>query len=81
MDDITEEDLLRLAHDMVAAGNLNLLYGIDPFVRAKSVFELALKQYAKQAQECRPERPVAQNCVHISSNQVQIPDFLRYKEM
>jgi hypothetical protein len=66
---------------MVAAGNLNLLYGIDPFVRAKSVFELALKQYAKQAQECRPIATASQNCVSISGDVVKIPDFLRYEEL
>lgn len=52
--DITEEELMRLAHGMVAAGNLSSIYGLDKFVKAESAFKSALRSYTASKQKDRP---------------------------
>lgn len=39
----SKERIFKLAQDMVAAGNLNTMYGFDPFMKAKKEFEEALQ--------------------------------------
>lgn len=75
--EVTEEQLKKLAHDMVAAGNLNALYGIDPFIRAQTLFELALHEFAGQITKNRPPSEVADS-VLFENYVVPIPEFLRF---
>lgn len=75
-DEITEAELMRLGHDMVAAGNLNQLYGIDPFMRAKASFETAVKKFATQVQTKRPvETSTAKFSTDVPLN--IIPEILK----
>lgn len=73
--EITEDDLKKLAQDMVAAGNLNALYGIDSFLKAKTLFEEALKTFGAQAQKARP--PEKASSIVIQEPPLTIPDFLK----
>lgn len=73
--DITEDDLKKLAQDMVAAGNLNVLYGIEQFLKARAIFEEALKTFSAQVQKARPlEKP---SSIVIQEPPSTIPDFLK----
>lgn len=74
-EEITHEQILKLAHEMVAAGNLNMLYGVDPFIKSKKVFEETLQAFVKQH---------SKDTVGTGSIQVtvpaSIPDFLLKKQ-
>lgn len=73
--EITEDDLKKLAQDMVSAGSLNVLYGIDPFLKAKALFEESLKAFSAQVQKTRP--PEKQSSIVIQESPSIIPDFLK----
>lgn len=77
MDEITREQIVKLAHEMVAAGNLNTLYGIEPFMKAQANFEEALTRFAaaRPAGDTTPAQSV-----QIETERCKIPDFLRYKQ-
>jgi hypothetical protein len=73
-DEITEEELKKMAHDMVAAGNLNNLYGIEPFIKAQKLFEDSLHKFALQVTIQRPVEKTPVISVKIGKD--HIPDFL-----
>ena len=73
--EITEDDLKKLAQNMVAAGSLNALYGIDQFMKAKALFEDGLKTFSAQVQKARP--PEKPSSIVIQDPLSTIPDFLK----
>jgi hypothetical protein len=77
---ITEDQLAKLAQEMVATATLSNLYGIDIFLAAKKNFESALKQFALQAQAPPPpsEVPVLPaSKITIETGIPKIPDFIQ----
>ena len=46
--EVTEEELKKLALDMVAAGSLQRVYGLDTFMRAKEAFDAALITFTEK---------------------------------
>jgi hypothetical protein len=73
-EEITEAELTALAHEMVAAGNLNMLYGVEPFMKARHDFATALAKFSAQVNKARPmEQP---STVQIETNIPKIPDFI-----
>lgn len=72
---ITIEQIAKLAHDMVAAGNLNALYGVAPFLKAKKTFEDTLHCFEEQLKAQRlPATPHGD--LKIDTNPSQVPEFL-----
>jgi hypothetical protein len=79
-DEITESQLRQLAHDMVVAGNLNMLYGIEPFMNARAKFDIALAKFVAQV----PPSPEESEELPVSTSQFStdavldvIPDCLK----
>ena len=90
--EITEDMLIKLAHDMVATGNLNTLYGLDPFLKARALFETTLKAFVIQLTQSRLhseireevsiitiQPPIVKSVAVIKTNIDNIPDFLKQK--
>jgi hypothetical protein len=73
-EEVTEAQLKKMAHDMVAAGNLNNLYGIEPFIKAQKLFEDNLHKFALQVNVQRPLEKAPKMTVKIGED--CIPDFL-----
>jgi hypothetical protein len=73
-EDITEAEIMQLAHNMVAAGNLNLLYGIDPFIQAKARFADSLARFSAQIHKARPLE--IDSTLHIDTGIREIPEIL-----
>lgn len=73
-DEITEDQLKKMAHDMVSAGNLNNLYGIEPFIKSQKIFEDSLHKFALQVNTQRPVQKAPVMTVKIGED--IIPEFL-----
>lgn len=50
-DQITESQLMKLALDMVAAGSLTVIYGTEPFEKARIAFISSLQKFVDQTKE------------------------------
>jgi hypothetical protein len=74
---ITEEQLAKLAQDMVATATLSTLYGIELFMTAKSKFEAALKQFATQQVIVTLPNPQDPPSIQIDTGIPPIPSFIK----
>ena len=73
--EITRDELIKLAQDMVAASGLQSLYGISPFINAKNCFEQHLLDFEKQLRKTPAPPPGA---LVVDKQHPEIPDFLRF---
>ena len=72
---ITRDQLQKLAQDMVAASSLTHLYGLNAFLKAKKTFEDALIEFEKQSRYAA-RLPAAD--IKIGDGPPKVPGFLKF---
>ena len=72
-EEITTDQLRKLAQDMVAASSLQSLYGISPFLKAKAAFEERLEVFEKQVKQ---RQPIGTVDVKIGGQNPPAPQFI-----